>query len=373
VDNTSNAASPIADDFAISGLSQIYDDDPKPVIITPLPGKSGGVITIHYEGTDDTPYTKSPSAPSAIGSYALTFDVAEDAGWNAATGLSAGTLAISEQTANPLDPLIADFDINGLSQAYDGKAKPVSVTPKLGKSGGAIRVYYAGTGGTTYPQSIAAPSAVGTYAVSFDITESLGWNAAGGLNAGTLTISDIVTNSIAELQTWLSAQPTNPPPAAPYYIVLNVSDLGGNFITAGSLGRALYTNDTKYVSLDLSGSTITSIGDSAFYGCTSLTSITIPSNVTSIEMYAFSHCTSLARVTIPSSVTRIWEQAFSDCTGLTSVTFESTIPSSDFGINVFYGDLPAKFYATDPNNGTPGTYTTTAPVDWNSVWTLEKK
>jgi len=37
----------------------------------------------------------------------------------------------------------------------------------------------------------------------------------------------------------------------------------------------------------------------------------------------------------------------------------------------FPGDLRDKFYATDADNGTPGTYTTTAPVGDDSVWTKQ--
>ncbi len=52
------------------------------------------------------------------------------------------------------------------------------------------------------------------------------------------------------------------------------------------------------------------IGDSAFAGCTSLTSITIPDSVTTIGNHAFSNCTSLTSITIPDSVTSIGDSAF---------------------------------------------------------------
>jgi hypothetical protein len=111
----------------------------------------------------------------------------------------------------------------------------------------------------------------------------------------------------------------------------------------------------------------------AFYGCTSLISVTIPNSVTSIGNNAFYDCTSLTSVTIGNSVTRIMGNAFFRCTSLISVTFQGMIASSGLEQNAFYslGDLRAKFYATDATNGTPGTYTTTAPVSENSVWTKQ--
>ena len=69
-----------------------------------------------------------------------------------------------------------------------------------------------------------------------------------------------------------------------------------------------------------SDGSVTSIGDWAFCGCDSLTSITIPDSVTSIGSYAFFRCDSLASITIPNSVTSIGYEAFSDCNSLVSVT-----------------------------------------------------
>ena len=82
-------------------------------------------------------------------------------------------------------------------------------------------------------------------------------------------------------------------------------------------------------------SSITKIGDNAFSGCSGLTSVTIPSSVTEIGSSAFSCCSGLTSVTIPSSVTEIGSSAFSDCRGLTSVTVPSSV--TKIGDNTFSG------------------------------------
>ena len=68
---------------------------------------------------------------------------------------------------------------------------------------------------------------------------------------------------------------------------------------------------------------VTSIGEYAFYNCSSLTSVSIPNSVTSIGWSAFDGCSSLASITIPNSVTSIGWGAFSGCSGLTSPVYNA--------------------------------------------------
>lgn len=99
---------------------------------------------------------------------------------------------------------------------------------------------------------------------------------------------------------------------------------------------------------------VTSIGEAAFYNCTTLTRIMIPDSVTSIGYEAFCGCTSLTSVTIPNSVTSIGCSAFYNCTSLTSITIPNSVTSIDaaflgcislttiYGYSGSYAELYAK-------------------------------
>ncbi|MEE0888933.1 MAG: leucine-rich repeat domain-containing protein [Bacteroidales bacterium] len=84
------------------------------------------------------------------------------------------------------------------------------------------------------------------------------------------------------------------------------------------------------------GNSVTSIGGAAFSGCSSLTSVTIGNSVTSIGDDAFNSCSSLTSVTIPNSITSIGYYAFAFCSALTSVTIPNSVVTS-IGDRAFYG------------------------------------
>ena len=74
-------------------------------------------------------------------------------------------------------------------------------------------------------------------------------------------------------------------------------------------------------------SSVTSIGDSAFAFCNTLTSIEIPDGVTCIGNSVFQFCESLTSIEIPDGVTRIGDKAFVCCESLTSIKIPNNVTS----------------------------------------------
>jgi hypothetical protein len=121
--------------------------------------------------------------------------------------------------------------------------------------------------------------------------------------------------------------------------VLSIIPITTNAVTCGDYEYDLLDNGTveitKYygstsvltISNSLHGKLVTSIGESAFEDCTTLTSVEIPDSVTSIGKDAFSRCKSLKSLTIPNSVKKISNYAFFYCTSLTSVTIGNGLTS----------------------------------------------
>ena len=125
-------------------------------------------------------------------------------------------------------------------------------------------------------------------------------------------------------------------------------DFGGYSANPLYFAHDLYLNGELVKDLVIPNN-VTSIGDYAFSGCSSLTSITIPNGVTSIGDYAFRDCSSLTSITIPNSVTSIGNYAFWDCSSLTSITIPNSVTSIGYGA---FEDCSSLTSITIPNSVT---------------------
>ena len=109
-----------------------------------------------------------------------------------------------------------------------------------------------------------------------------------------------------------------------------------NFTTnSGAITITGYTGDGGDVTIPSStnGYPVTSIGNSAFIDCFSVTNVTIPTSVTNIDVQAFTAC-GLTSVTIPDSVISIGQSAFLDCSSLASLAIGNSVIS--IGDDAFY-------------------------------------
>jgi len=117
---------PVAGDYDIGNLTQT-EGSITAVTVTAKAGKSPGTVTVLYDG--------SATIPQTAGSFAVTFNVAAATGWNAASGLSAGTLTVNTNpstnpSTNPNTSTTADPAVTwpaGLTALYGQTLSDISL------------------------------------------------------------------------------------------------------------------------------------------------------------------------------------------------------------------------------------------------------
>jgi hypothetical protein len=185
------------------------------------------------------------------------------------------------------------------------------------------------SGSNPYTLAISGFTAGGTVSVSVSKT---GFAISGSPKTVTIYYYSPVTEvTPSTLSSYLATLPANTA-SSPHNIILKVISTGEFDTVKAALNGA----PNKYVYLDFSSSTITTIPNRALYeypiSCATLTGITIPNSVTSIEERAFQCSPNLASVTIPDSVTSIGVHAFTECTSLISITIPKSITMIEWGV-----------------------------------------
>ena len=134
-----------------------------------------------------------------------------------------------------------------------------------------------------------------------------------------------------------------------------IRDVDGKDYSVTTIGDGAFYDCSSLTSVVIPNS-VTTIGDHAFSGCNNLTSVVIPNSVTTIGSFAFYRCSSLTSVVIPNSVTTIGDHAFSGCNNLTSVVIPNSVTT--IGSFAFFGC----------NNLTIYCEATSQPSGWDSSW-----
>ncbi len=108
-------------------------------------------------------------------------------------------------------------------------------------------------------------------------------------------------------------------------VIPNTIEYGGGNYSVTTIGKEAF-GGCSLASIDIPNS-VTTIGELAFFHCSSLASVNIPNSVTTIGEEAFWWCTSLASIYIPNSVTTIGAGAFAPCHSLASIGVASDNPN----------------------------------------------
>lgn len=129
------------------------------------------------------------------------------------------------------------------------------------------------------------------------------------------------------------------------------------------------TNVTSAKKIEI-GNTVTNIGVSPFWKCSSLVSVTIPNTVTSIGEGAFDGCNKLTSMAIPNSVTSIGSTAFQNCNGLTNLTIPDSVTSIGLDAFSYCNIADVTIVANGGNANNVRQAMIDAGVDENITWNM---
>lgn len=109
---------------------------------------------------------------------------------------------------------------------------------------------------------------------------------------------------------------------------------------------APYVEKVEFKAKD--GAEITNLGNYAFYGMSSLKTISIPASVTAIGDYAFAFCTSLEGITLPAALSSVGQSAFEACVALKSINLSRSVTALGDRAFAFCRELTSVSMASAP-------------------------
>jgi PKD repeat protein len=240
-----------------------------------------GLVSVYFEGNE--PVTDS----SFPGDTATVYYQAGTSGWGPTFD---GLTTVLEGAPNP----------NGALQ--------VTILPDGAVAAGA---QWQVDGGLLQPSAATVVGlSVGQHTVSF--TTVNGWTTPGNQM---VSVNADATNSVSGTYVQQASSATN------FTFLTN----SGTITITGYIGAG----GSVQIPSTITGLPVTAIGQSAFAGVSTFTSVTIADSVTNIGQYAFSSCSSMIDVTISAGVSNITVGTFEDCFSLIEVTFRGDVTNID--------------------------------------------
>ena len=335
--------------------------DSGPILIQAYePNQFNSTVGLQIRNLYVTPLPAPPATPTALGATAVGGGVnlswaapAYDGGSpvadysiqyssNGGTSWSTFSHAASTSTSATVTGLSVGtsyvFRVAAVSSAGTGSytAQSSSVVPATTPGVPASLAATAGNGQVSL--SWIAPASTGgspvtDYSIQYSSDGGTNWSTFGhtaststsasvtGLSVGTSYVFRVAAVNSAGTGSYAG-------PSAPVVPTSAVTDFNYT-IASGQVTITGYKGSGGVVVIPgvMAGLPVTSIASSAFYSCSSLTILAIPSSVTSIGSSAFSDCTGLTAITIPIGVTSIGSSAFNNCRSLTNLAIPSGVTS----------------------------------------------
>ena len=285
---------------------------------------------------------------SSLASFSFTFDEAGAYKLSVSVTDNCGMTASSAITGTVAKPPL-EIDTLSVSTTEEQVGKPITWT--VTAKGGSEPLRYAfdlfidgeEVDGCAFSESNTftyTPDAAGMYSVRARVRDSE--NITVKITGGEVTVTvetpgkyfdyKRLSNSRIEITAYTGANPDIIVPAAINGYTVSTVSLENNTLIETvvlpegmtTIGDSAFSGCSSLTSINIPNS-VTAIGSSAFRGCSSLSSINIPNSVTSIHSYAFYDCSSLTNINLPNSITTIGDHAFYDCSSLTSISIPNSI------------------------------------------------